>query len=148
MTRVRLIIWQLTICLLLSGSSGVVYGQWLEEFGHVGIVKKLQGQVRNGADEAIPDAIVNVTNTATSQTIEIKADDKGRFKRDNLPRGTYQVRVTARGHNLGEYTIKIDAKDKNALNRYTAIRLSPGCASGNSGVSLINKINAPSFSRE
>ena len=144
----RLLAWQTILLLLMLNLCTIAFGHWLEHFGHTGAIKKLQGQVRDGLDAAIPRATIEITDLDKGQTFSITADEKGRFKKNRLPSGKYQIKVSARGFNLSEYTVNIDVNDHQALNKYTVVRLSPGCASGNSGVTLVNKINDPSFSKE
>lgn len=119
--------------------------QWLENFGDVGTLKTLQGQVREGDDTPIAYAEIKIINLATLDTLKIIADEKGCYQKKRLAAGNYQFEITAQGHNVTIFIATINAHDKNAQKKYAIVRLSLGCASGNWGVTLVDKITDPSF---
>jgi len=133
---------------LIINCGSMAYGQFIESFGHVGAVRIFKGQVRDGSDEPIPHAKVVITRLTTGKIYSTNADGNGCFKKDGLPLGKYRIKVDAIGFNIGEYTVNINQYSSAASRKYIAVRLSPGCASGNSGIALVNKIKDPSFQQE
>jgi len=133
---------------LVINSGSTIYGQFLEHFGHIGAVRTLTGQVRDGFDAPIPHAKVTVTRLDTGKIYSTKADGNGCFKKDGLPSGKYRIKVEAIGFNTGEYTVNLNQYSSAASRKYIAVRLSPGCSSGYSGVALVNEIKDPSFQQE
>ena len=133
---------------LVINCGSIAYGEFIEGFGHIGTARTLKGQVRDGSDEPIPQANIEVTRLSTGKIYSIKADGNGCFKKDGVPPGKYRIRVGAVGFNISEYTVNINQHSLAALRKYTVVRLSPGCGSGNSGVALVNKINDRSFQQE
>jgi hypothetical protein len=129
----------------LLSNGAVVLAEFVENFGHIGTMRVLKGQVRDGLDTPVPDAHIEVKNLSNDETYSIDADDKGVFTKDDLPAGKYEVSVRASLFNIGEYTVRIKPNDSSASNKVTVIRLSPGCASGNSGVALVSKSSQRSF---
>jgi hypothetical protein len=140
------LLWIAGFIALIISNSSIAYGQWLENFGYLGAVKELKGQVREGDDTPIPRANIKITNLATGKVHLIEADKDGCYRKAGLLFGIYKVTVNAQGHNVGEFTVTINTNDSSAnAKRYTVVRLSPGCASGNSGVALVGKLSDPSF---
>src|SRR5262249_931695 len=133
---------------LVINCGSIAYGEFIESFGHIGAVRTLKGQVRDGIDEPIPNAKIVITRLATGQIYSSNADGNGRFKKDGLPPGKYKMSVGAMGFNISECAVDINQRRLAASRKYMVIRLSPGCATGNSGVALVNKITDPSFQPE
>jgi hypothetical protein len=128
-----------TICLTPN-----VFGKFIEDFGHVGAVKIFKGQVRDGDDKPTSGATLSMSNVKTGKSYSIEADENGDFRKSSLPNGKYKVRVEASWSNITEYTVEISNRPK-ALSKFIIVRLSPGCASGNSGVALVRRRNQRSF---
>jgi len=135
----------LVVILSVLASVSVAGAQSMETFGHVGTMRILNAQVRDGLDVPVAGATVDVKNVATSQTYSLDADDRGVFRKDDIPPGKYLVTISAGGFNGAQYTVTIGRKNSSASTKYTVIRLSPGCASGNSGVALVSKLSQRSF---
>jgi hypothetical protein len=133
---------------LVITCGSIAYGQFLEDFGHIGTVRTLTGHVRDGLDSPITHATVTITRLDTGKIYSTRADGNGCFKKVALPSGKYKVRVEARGFNTGEYTVNINQYRSAASRKHMAVRLSPGCSSGNSGVELVKKTKDPSFQQE
>ena len=140
----RKIITIILSCVFVTMGHAAV-AQFMETFGDIGTMRVLKGQIRDGLDAPVPGATVTVKNVATEQSFSLDADERGVFRKTDLPSGKYSVTVYARGFNGGQYTVTIGRKDSSASNKYTVIRLSPGCASGNSGVALVSKLTQRSF---
>ena len=130
---------------LLAASARAASAQFVESFGSAGTIKTFQGQVRDLLDAPISSAEITITNVASKVSYSLTADENGAFRKQNLPPGEYEVRVHGFGFNFGEYTVKIDLSGSK---RYVITRLSPGCASGNSGVALVKRLKDRSFTDE
>jgi len=122
-----------------------VYAGFVESFGHIGTMRVLKGQVRDGLDVVVPNARVNVKAVENDTTYDVSADERGVFRKHDLPPGKYLVSVSASGFNVSEYTVRIEPNGFASSNKFTIVRLSPGCASGNSGVKLVSKLSGRSF---
>jgi len=61
-----------------------------------GMVGTLSGVVKDPQGAVISGANVVITNSRTSQSVEVTTDDEGRYRADNLPSGTYSL-STSRG---------------------------------------------------
>lgn len=130
---------------LLAGSETILPAQFTETFDYIGTMRALKGQVRDGLDFPVAHAHLQVSDISNDKTYDVQANEDGVFRKNDLPAGKYSVRVTASGFNIGEYTVRIKPRDSSASNKFTIIRLSPGCASGNSGVALVSKLSQRSF---
>lgn len=139
--------WLIVSLAFIANSRTVVFGEFIEDFGHIGSVRKFKGQVRDGLDVPIPKASLQLTNLSNGEIRSVDADEKGQFSEDEVSSGKYRVRVTGNGFNIAEYTVKISRGNPFASTKYIVIRLSPGCATGNSGIALVRKANQPSFSQ-
>jgi len=53
----------------------------------------LEGTVSDSSGAVIPKATITLRNTLTNQFRAVTADDRGFFRADELPVGTYEVRV-------------------------------------------------------
>ena len=138
--------WVLVLSLtLVAGSNTNALAQFIETFEHVGTMRMLKGQVRDSLDLPVAHARLRVSALSSETTYSIEADEDGVFGKKDLPAGKYSVRVSAMGFNFGEYTVLIKPHDSSASNKYTVVRLSPGCASGNSGVALVSKLSQRSY---
>ena len=142
----RSIVFSLSLLLMIAMcANSIVFGEFIEDFGHIGTVRVFRGQVRDGLDVPVPRASLRIDNLTTGKTYSIDADENGVFKKDDLASGKYRVEVKAAGFNINKYTVKISRHSLIASRKYTVVRLSPGCASGNSGIALVKKVNEPSF---
>ena len=139
-----ILIFGVLITLCLSVGNSVLAG-FVEHFGHIGTLRVLKGQVRDGLDDPVPNAEVRIKNLSTDESYLLKADDKGVFRQDDLRSGKYLVSATGSAFNISEFTVRITPNDRNASNKFAIVRLSPGCASGNSGVKLLGKLTQRSF---
>jgi hypothetical protein len=72
MAALRLVIF----VMLVINCSPIAFGQWVEDFGHICSVSNLKGQVRDGLDEPIPHANIQITSLNTGKTYSIEADEK------------------------------------------------------------------------
>src|SRR5260370_11932412 len=57
------------------------------------VVSTLEGAVSDSSGAVIPKATITLRNTLTNQFRAVTADDRGFFRADELPVGTYEVRV-------------------------------------------------------
>jgi hypothetical protein len=57
----------------------------------------LEGTVTDSAGAVIPGAQVTLRDTATNQTRAVQTDERGSFRANELPVGTYEVRVEQSG---------------------------------------------------
>jgi len=121
-----------------------VYAEFVETFGHIGTMRVLKGQVRDGLDVPVPNAQLRIKALENDESYFVTADERGVFTKNDLPSGKYLVSVSASAFNISEYTVRIK-HGSGASNKYTVVRLSPGCASGNSGVKLVSKLTDRSF---
>jgi hypothetical protein len=121
--------------------STVSAGKFIEDFGDVGTLRSFRGQVRDSADNPVPRARFRILSLTTKNVFEIQADKDGRFEKRDLPSDKYRVEVDADAYNIGEYKLKISRFGLFASGKRILVRLSPGCASGPSGVTLVRKIN-------
>lgn len=83
------------LCLFIGNR--VVYSSELHEFGHIGTVRTLKGQVRDPADEPLAGAMLELANQETQKEYSIQCKKDGRFNQKHLPGGTYEVKVMADG---------------------------------------------------
>jgi len=79
----------LSIVLALSGLSSLMYGQ--------GSNATLLGTVTDSSGAVVPNASVQVTNTATGIKQTAKTDSQGRYTAVDLIVGTYEVQTSAPG---------------------------------------------------
>jgi hypothetical protein len=121
------------------------FAVFVENFGHIGTIRVLKGQVRDSLDELVPNAEVRIKNVSTEESYLLTADEKGVFRKDDLRSGKYLVSATDSAFNISEFTVRITPNDPDASNKFAIVRLSPGCASGNSGVKLLSKLTQRSF---
>jgi carboxypeptidase family protein len=131
-------------CLFVASTQSAA-AQFLETFGNAGTIRVLQGQIRDGLDQPVSNADITITHVASQKIYELTADENGVFRKQNLPRGEYEVRIHATGFNLAEYTVKIAPSGSKM---FVIARLSPGCGSGNSGVALVKRLKDRSFTDE
>jgi hypothetical protein len=75
---------------LVINCSSIASGQWVEDFGRIGAVRILKGQVRDGLDAPIPDAKIEII---------------GIFKLDSLAGGRHLS--IARRFNAGNGAISL-----------------------------------------
>ena len=130
------------LCLSVRNSA---FAEFVEHFGHIGTLRVLKGQVRDGLDDPVPNAEVRIKNLSKDESYLLTADEKGVFRQDELRSGKYLVSATGSAFNISEFTVRITPNDRNASNKFAIVRLSPGCASGNSGVKLLRKLTQRSF---
>ena len=57
----------------------------------------LRGEVQDTSSARVPGAQVKVQSNGSSMSREVTADERGEFRVDGLPPGSYRVTVTARG---------------------------------------------------
>jgi hypothetical protein len=57
----------------------------------------LRGEVQDTSSARVPGAQVKVQSNGSSMSREVTADERGEFRIDGLPPGSYRVTVTARG---------------------------------------------------
>ncbi|MFN2493276.1 MAG: carboxypeptidase-like regulatory domain-containing protein [Pyrinomonadaceae bacterium] len=133
------------VALVLHFNALPAVAQFIENFGHAGHMRTLKGQIRDGLDNPIPSARLHIKRLSDDKLYSTDGDEKGIFQKDDLPSGKYEVLVWASGFNIGKYTLDVDSNGKNASEKYSIIRLSPGCASGNSGLVLVKSLDQPSF---
>ena len=143
--KARIVIRGFLLAAAFVVSAQPVAAQFVEDFGHAGTVRKFQGQIRDSLDDPVSGAKVTITNVATQKVYNLNANDEGVFQKGDLPGGKYEVRVSAMGFNFAEYTIRI-APSGGKL--YIITRLSPGCASGDSGVVLVRRLKDRSITDE
>lgn len=131
------------LILVFAGASQAFGGgtlQFTEDFGNAGTFKIFRGQVRFADDAEIGYANLTVTNLKNGQVYEIEADEDGNFIKGDLPSGKYRIRVHGPGTNTGDFTLRISHGGPSASARFIIVKLSPGCASGDSGLKLVNKV--------
>src|SRR5579884_204632 len=91
-TRASMLIALMSLCLMGSGWLGVApnaFGQTIDG--------NLVGTVVDPSGAIVPDAAVEVTNTATGIKTTGKSGPDGLYRFNNLPVGSYDVNVTAGG---------------------------------------------------
>jgi len=118
---------------------GVVSAQFVENFGHIGTLKMVKGQVTDSI-RPVSGATLYITNVANESNYVITVNEDGNFIKPDLPSGKYRIRVEASGFNFGEFTVRVSRGSPSTRGKFMVISLSPGCASGDSGVSLVSKI--------
>ena len=127
----------LIVCALDQGS--VVSAQFVEDFGHIGTLKMVKGQVTDSVSP-VPRATLFITNIANDRNYVITVNEDGNFIKPDLPSGTYRIKVEAVGFNIGEFTLRVRRGSRSTPGKFMIISLSPGCASGDSGVALVSKL--------
>jgi hypothetical protein len=120
---------------------GVAYAEFTEDYGHAGVLKTFKGQVRISDDSPIPGATLTITRLRNGQDYSIETDEYGNFRKADLPSGKYKIVVSSTSTNIGEFTVSISQGSPNTSSKYIIVKLSPGCASGDSGLQLVSKIN-------
>jgi len=75
----------------------------------------------------------------------IEADEGGNFVKADLPSGKYKIKVSGTDSNIGKFTVRISHGSPFTSSKYIIVKLSPGCASGDSGLKLVSKINKQSL---
>ena len=136
-TKTSIVLRALFLAALLAVGARAASAQFTEDFGKVGTVHKFQGQIRDSLDAPVFGAVITIKNVSTNDTHELIADENGVFRTSKLPRGEYAVRVRATGFNFADYVVNIDPAGSKM---YVVTRLSPGCASGDSGVALVKRL--------
>ncbi len=140
----QLIIYGVLIVLSLTVANSA-FAVFVESFGHIGTLRVLKGQVRDSHDEPVANAEVRIEGPSTEQSYVLYTDEKGVFRKDDLHSGKYLVSATGSVFNISEFTVRIAPDDPYASTKFAVVRLSPGCASGNSGVKLLSKLSQRSF---
>jgi hypothetical protein len=145
MMRTSLLVRGFVLSLAVLGMSefdkrAVSSAQFLEDFGHIGTLKMVKGQVRDSIDTPIPHATLRITNLGNDGDYVVTADESGNFIKPDLPSGKYRIRVEASASNIAEFTARISQGSPFTSGKYLIVKLSPGCASGDSGVSLVSKL--------
>jgi hypothetical protein len=135
------------ISILLIGGYTVGLGRFIEDFGKAGTFRALKGQVRDGADTPIPNVTIEAVNLKTEESYCFQADSQGRFEKTGLPAGSYRVTFKSDAFNIGQLSVRISRLNFLASTKYLVVRLSPGCATGNSGVATVKKLSSPSFEK-
>ena len=120
--------------------SSVASAQFLEDYGHAGTLRTFKGQVRYSDDSPIPHATLRITNLGNGKDFVIEADEGGNFIKADLPSGKYKINVRGTGSNIGEFTVRISQGGPSTSSKYIIVKLSPGCASGDSGLKLVSQI--------
>lgn len=128
----------LIVCVLDQRS--VVSAQFIEDFGHIGTLKMVKGQVRDSISSPVSHATLRIINVVNETNYVISANEDGNFIKPDLPSGKYRIRVEASGFNIGEFTVTLSRGRLSAARKFMIIKLSPGCASGDPGVSLVTSI--------
>jgi hypothetical protein len=128
------------IGLIAFDSRSVASAQFLEDYGHAGTLRTLKGQVRYSDDTPIPHATLRITNLGNGKDYVIEASEGGNFIKADLPSGKYKINVSGTGSNIGEFTVRISQGSPTTSSKYIIVKLSPGCASGDSGLKLVSKI--------
>jgi hypothetical protein len=118
----------------------VAYAEFIEDFGHIGTLRTFKGQVRDSGDTPIPHATLSITDLGNDKDYLIEAEEGGNFIKADLPSGKYKISVRGAGSNIGEFTVRISQGSPFTSSKYIIVKLSPGCASGDSGVTLVSKI--------
>lgn len=136
--RVFLLLTVLGLTALPSRS--VASPQFVEDFGHAGTVRIFKGQVRYSDDTPISGATLRITSLGNDNDYVIEADEDGNFMKSDLPSGKYKINVRGTGSNIGEFTVRISQGGPSTSSKYIIVKLSPGCASGDSGVKLASKV--------
>ena len=148
MMRKQILVRAFLLLLALLGMSSLpnraaIPLRFIEDYGHVGTIKMLKGQVRDSADIPIPQATVSISNLGKDRNYVIESDENGNFLKYDLPSGKYKIRIDHPAHNIGEFTVRISQGSPFTSGKYMIVKLSPGCASGDSGVKLVSKIEKP-----
>lgn len=117
----------------------VASAQFVEDFGHIGTLKIAKGQVRVSINTPVPHATLRIMNVENDRNYVIAANENGNFIKPDLPSGKYRIRVEASGFNIAEFTVSVTRRSPTP-GKFLVIKLSPGCASGDPGVSLVSKI--------
>ncbi len=82
--------WLGILVLLVSAS-------WL--FGQAGVVGTIVGTVTDNTGAVVANANVELTNTATNQTVKVTSSGSGDFTASNMQPGSYKITVQASGFN-------------------------------------------------
>ena len=78
---------------------------------------RIEGTVNDPQGSAVPGAAVKVVNTATNQTLETTADEKGIWVFPSMPTSTYVVTVNHRGFKtVTVENVKVDAGVPSTVN--------------------------------
>jgi hypothetical protein len=118
----------------------VTSAQFIEHYGHAGSLRTFKGQVRLSDDSPIPHATISITNLGNDKGYLIETDEGGNFIKADLPSGKYRITVRSTGTNIGQFTVRISHGNFLTSSKYIIVKLSPGCASGDSGLKLVRKI--------
>jgi len=145
MTRTQVFAGVLLLSLAVAGvpvldGGGIASAQFLLEFGHAGTLRMLKGQVRYSDDTPIPHATLSISDLGNDKDYVVEADEEGNFIKPYLHSGKYKIRVRGAGSNIGEFTVRISQGSPSTPGKYLIVKLSPGCASGDSGLQLVSKI--------
>lgn len=110
-------LWAALISVLLIFIHPMVYGQT--------DTARLTGSVADASGAVIPGAAVTVTNLEQGTVYNVLSDGSGNFAVAALPRGSYNVSVTANGFQRQSQGITLDVSQVQAMN----FKLSPGAVS-------------------
>ena len=119
---------------------GMASATFHEDYGHAGTFKALKGRVVFSDDTPIPDATLTITRLGSDKRYVIEADGDGNFVKADLPSGKYKIYVSGYGSNSAEFTVRISQGSPSTSSKYIIVKLSPGCASGDSGLKFVSKI--------
>ncbi|HEY8562223.1 MAG TPA: TonB-dependent receptor [Pyrinomonadaceae bacterium] len=97
----------------------------------------------SGPDGLIPGATVTVTDNQTGRELTAQSGDDGQFRFDQLPFGTYTVRVTAAGFKTFVATdVKIDANRDYDLKPVLEVGAVEAQVTVQAGTDIVNSTNA------
>ncbi|HKO96612.1 MAG TPA: carboxypeptidase-like regulatory domain-containing protein [Pyrinomonadaceae bacterium] len=136
------VLLSLVIVLGLTAFDGpaVASAVFHEHYGHAGVLRTFKGQVRYSDDTPIPHATLSISTLGKDKEHLIETDEGGNFIKVDLTSGKYKIVVRSAGTNIGEFTLRISQGGPSTSSKYIIVKLSPGCASGDSGVELVSKI--------
>src|ERR1700732_3723882 len=76
----------------------------------------LSGTTSDSSGSVIPGAQISIKNTATGITKDVLTDSDGYYTAPNLPPGTYEVKVTAKGFNTAVSAVTLAVGAQQQLN--------------------------------
>lgn len=139
LARVFLLLQTVSGVTALEGP-GAASASFHEDYGHAGIFRALKGRVVFSDDTPVPRATLTISKPGSDQRYVTEADGDGNFVKADLPSGKYKIDVRGSGANSAEFTVRISQGGPTTSSNYIIVKLSPGCASGDSGLKSVSKI--------